>query len=324
MPANLSSYRLVFAGTPKFAAAHLESLLAADMNIVGVLTQPDRPKGRGQALSPSPVKMLALSHHLPVFQPKTWRQASIQDEAVLAITQLKALQPDFIVVVAYGLILPKTVLEIPNIACINMHASLLPKLRGASPISQAILDGETETGVTIMKMNEGMDTGDILYQEACEILKTDTTLDLERRLMELGSAGLIRVLNAFEDYPPIPQNHALATYTKKLTKAQARIDWKQPAITLSRKILALNPTPIAESVLGGITLRIWRAIPLESTVSAIPGTILSLSSEGIEVATGENRLLLTDIQFPGKKPLPMAEIIKSKHAWFEQHRRFDA
>jgi len=277
--------KIIFAGTPAFSVPPLQALMAAGHDIIAVYTQPDRPAGRGRKLTASPVKQAALSHNLPVFQPENFKTED-------AIATLQAHQADIMVVVAYGLILPKAVLDAPRQGCLNIHASLLPRWRGAAPIQRAIEAGDAQTGITIMQMAEGLDTGDSLYQIATDITDTDTAQTLHDRLSQLGAQAIVTVLKDLKRYPPQPQDESQVTYAHKLTKAEAELDWTQAAPLLQRKIHAFNPWPVAFTQLNGKPLRIWQASlqpknPENLPKSpAPPGTILKVNKAGIDVQTG--------------------------------------
>lgn len=294
--------KIVFAGTPEFAARALEQVLSTRHQVCAVYTQPDRPSGRGLKLAPSPVKLLAQQHEIPVFQPVTLRDPAAQAE-------LAALQPDLMVVVAYGLILPPAVLAIPVHGCVNVHASLLPRWRGAAPIQRAILAGDRETGVTIMQMDQGLDTGAMLLKKVCLIAGNDTAGELHDRLAQLGGEALLEVLEqvALGTLSAQPQQDDLATYAAKLDKQEARIDWTRPASQLERLVHGFNPWPVAFTVFNGERLRILRAHALPQTEQATPGTIIGQSREGVDVACGEGVLRLVQLQMPGRKPVNAAE-----------------
>lgn len=296
---------IIFAGTPEFSAWILQALIQSNHLIKAVYTQPDRPAGRGRKLTASPVKQLGLEHGLSVFQPVTLRNE--QEQKTLA-----ELNADMMVVVAYGLILPAPVLRAPKWGCINVHASLLPRWRGAAPIQRAILAGDTETGITIMQMDEGLDTGDMLYKVECPLHETDTSAILHDRLAELGANSLLKVLNHFEQFTPAKQNQALATYAHKIKKEEAQIDWHSTAEQLSRCVRAFNPWPVAFS--GHV--RIWEAQVLKKS-AAQPGVILQASSEGIDVSTGQDVLRILKLQLPGGKVLTAREILNAHAKEFE-------
>lgn len=301
--------RLVFAGTPEFAAEHLKALLNTPHQIVAVYTQPDRPAGRGQKLMPSPVKQWALQHQLPVYQPVSLRDPAAQAE-------LAALQPDLMVVVAYGLILPQVVLDIPRLGCINSHASLLPRWRGAAPIQRAIEAGDTESGVTLMQMEAGLDTGPMLLKARTPITPEDTGGTLHDRLAQLGAQALVEGVNALADtgLKAEIQSDALACYAHKLNKDEATLDWSRPAPELERRIRAFNPWPIAHTRWQGEVLKVHAARLGQGSGSA--GQILAASKEGLTVACGEGALQLTVLQLPGGKPLRFADLYNSRREYF--------
>ncbi|CAE6880286.1 10-formyltetrahydrofolate:L-methionyl-tRNA(fMet) N-formyltransferase [Pseudomonas marincola] len=301
--------RIVFAGTPEFAAEHLKALLGTSHRIVAVYTQPDRPAGRGQKLMPSPVKQLALEHDIPVYQPQTLRDADAQAE-------LASLQADLMVVVAYGLILPQVVLDTPRLGCINSHASLLPRWRGAAPIQRAIEAGDSESGVTVMQMEAGLDTGPMLLKTHTPISAEDTGGSLHDRLASLGPAAVIEAIAglAAGTLKGEVQNDALATYAHKLNKEQAQLDWSRPAVELELLIRAFNPWPICQSSLNGAALKVHAAKLGEG--SGKPGEILAASKEGLTVACGSGALLLTRLQLPGGKALNFADLYNSRRDQF--------
>ena len=301
--------RIGFAGTPEFAKHALEALLRTQHEIVVVYTQPDRPVGRGQHIQPSPVKILAQAHSIPVEQP-----LHVKDPQ--AVATLEQYHLDVMIVAAYGLLLPKAFLDIPPKGCINIHASLLPRWRGASPIQQAILAGDKETGITLMRMDVGLDTGNILAQRSCEITNSDTASRLHDKLALLGAQLLIDTLDDIVDKKGQPQDPTLATHAPKITKEQAEIQWDLPAIQIDRQIRAFNPWPVAYTQSQGENLRIWEATVVPGTPKEPPGSIIEQSSQGIIVATGNGALLITQAQLPGKKSLPMTEILKSQHERF--------
>ncbi|GGM11029.1 methionyl-tRNA formyltransferase [Pseudomonas asuensis] len=301
--------RIVFAGTPEFAARHLHALLRVGYSIAAVYTQPDRPAGRGQKLAMSPVKQLAESHNIPVYQPQTLRNADAQAE-------LAALKPDLLIVVAYGLILPQAVLDIPRLGCINSHASLLPRWRGAAPIQRAIEAGDAETGVTVMRMEAGLDTGPMLSKVSTQITAEDTGGSLHDRLALLGAEAVVEAIPALAagTLPDKLQDDALATYAHKLNKEEAKLDWSRPAVDLERLIRAFNPWPLCHSTLAGEGVKIYAATVVDG--NGQPGEILEASREGLRVACGEGALLLTRIQFPGGKPLAFADLFNARRERF--------
>lgn len=294
--------RLIFAGTPDFAVPSLEAVIAAGHEIVAVYTQPDRPAGRGRKLQPGPIKACALSHGIDVFQP-----TSLVGEA----TRLVGFKPDAMIVVAYGLILPREILAIPRFGCINVHASLLPKWRGAAPIQRAIEAGDSETGVTIMQMDEGLDTGNILLTARTAIDDSDTGGSLHDRLAQLGAEALVGALAKLEagELKPQPQDDAHATYARKLEKSEGEIDWQQPAKTVARKIRAFNPWPGANCHWGRHHLRLRHALAVEEVMTQAPGTVISCGSDGIVVATGEGGLNILELQLAGGRPLSASDFL---------------
>ncbi|WP_275628131.1 methionyl-tRNA formyltransferase [Pseudomonas sp. 273] len=301
--------RIVFAGTPEFAAEHLKALLDTPHEIFAVYTQPDRPAGRGQKLMPSPVKQLAAQHGLPVLQPPTLRDAAAQAE-------LAALRPDLMVVVAYGLILPQAVLDIPRLGCINSHASLLPRWRGAAPIQRAVQAGDAESGVTVMRMEAGLDTGPMLLKVSTPISAEDTGGSLHDRLARLGPPAVVEAIAglAAGTLEGEVQDDALATYAHKLSKDEARLDWSRPAVELERSVRAFDPWPVCHTTLNGEPLKVWAARLGEGRGE--PGRILDASRDGLLVGCGEGSLLLTRVQLPGGKPLAFADLFNSRREQF--------
>ena len=300
--------RLVFAGTPEFSVAALDALHAAGHEIVGVYTQPDRPAGRGQKLTPSPVAQRAGELGLPTFKPPKLRGV---DEA---IDELRALKPELMVVVAYGLILPQAVLDIPTHGCFNIHASLLPRWRGAAPIQRAILAGDTESGVTIMQMDAGLDTGPMLLIETTPITATTTAAELHDALQTIGSRLIVEAVGrlAAGSLQALPQPAEGITYAHKLDKAEARLDWSRPALELERAIRGFNPVPVAWTELGGERLRVFAAGVDSAPAEAEPGRVLGLSAEGLSVATGQGRLLLRQVQWAGGKLLAASQAMQGR------------
>lgn len=301
--------RIVFAGTPEFAAEHLKALLASPHEIVAIYTQPDRPAGRGQKLMPSPVKQLAVDNAIAVLQPPTLRDPEAQAE-------LAALKPDLMVVVAYGLILPQAVLDIPRLGCINSHASLLPRWRGAAPIQRAVQAGDAQSGVTVMRMEAGLDTGPMLLKVSTPISASDTGGSLHDRLAELGPPAVLQAIDGLDagTLHGEVQDDALATYAHKLNKDEARLDWSRPAEELERLIRAFNPWPICHSTLGGEALKVLGARLAEG--KGTPGEILSASKDGLIVACGEQALCLTRLQLPGGKALNFSDLYNSRREKF--------
>lgn len=310
MPASSQPLRIVFMGTPEFAVPSLRALLEGSDLVVGVVTQPDQPSGRGMALHAPPVKVLAEAHHLPVFQPAKLRVPGV-------LEQLQSWQPDLIVVAAYGRILPTTILTLPPLGCINVHASLLPKYRGAGPIQWAIANGESETGITIMQVSEPMDAGDILLQKAIPIAATDTGGSLHDKLARLGAEALqeaIALLKAGR-LTPRQQNEAEVTQAPLIQKDDGRVDWHLAAAVIERRVRAFNPWPSAYATLNGKLLKIFAAqvehAPRPS--QAAPGTIIEVTPVSMSVATGNGILTLREVQLAGKKRLSVEEFLRGYH-----------
>ena len=306
--------KIIFAGTPDFAARHLDALLASEHQVVGVFTQPDRPAGRGNKLTPSPVKTLAQSRDIPVFQPKSLRPVENQ--------QLVAdLEADVMVVVAYGLILPQAVLTMPRLGCINVHGSLLPRWRGAAPIQRALWAGDSETGVTIMQMDVGLDTGDMLHKLNCPITAQDTSATLYDKLAQLGPQGLLETLLQLADgrAQPEKQDDAQANYAEKLSKEEARLNWQLPAAQLERCIRAFNPWPVSYFLIEDQPVKVWQASVLPH-VAKQPGEILAADKHGIQVATAEGVLNLQLLQPAGKKAMSAQDLLNSRREWFTSGR----
>jgi len=299
--------RIVFAGTPEFAVPSL--IAAASRNeVVAVYTQPDRPAGRGRALTPSPVKLEALKRGLPVLQPETLK-AEVSRDA------LRALQPDVMVVVAYGLLLPQAILDIPRYGCWNVHASLLPRWRGAAPIQRAIEAGDTQTGACLMQMEKGLDTGPVLLAQRMDIGPDETAGQLHDRLAQLGAQTLadgLGLLRAGMRPVPQPQSAEGATYARKLEKSEARLDWSQPADVLARKVRAFDPWPIAEGDVAGEIVRIHRAVALDGVHTATPGTVLNAGRDGIDIACGSGALRLRVLQRAGGKAITAADYLNAR------------
>jgi len=307
-----TSLRIIFAGTPDFAASCLDALLKTKHNIVAVYTQPDRPAGRGRKLRPGPVKALAQQHDLPVFQPLSLKDLAEQQA-------LRELNADLMVVVAYGLLLPQAVLDAPRLGCINVHASLLPRWRGAAPIHRALLAGDNTTGITIMQMDAGLDTGDMLSKVECPILADDTSGSLHDRLADLGARALVECLTPLAAGTLVPevQDGSQACYAHKLEKQEAQIDWSQPAELIVRCVRGFNPWPVAYTRLGDDNLRVWAATAdLHEPEAAVPGTIVESSADTVRVATGKGSVLLTELQLPGGKPQPIKTLMNAHQARF--------
>ena len=303
--------RIIFAGTPDFAAKHLKKILSSHHYVVGVFTQPDRPAGRGNKLTPSPVKVIAEQHNIPVFQPASLRPEENQS----LIAQLNA---DLMVVVAYGLILPKAVLDMPKCGCINVHGSLLPKWRGAAPIQRSIWAGDKETGVTIMQMDVGLDTGDMLYKVSCPILASDTSATLYEKLAELGPDALLTTLDQISSKTAKAekQDNLLATYAEKLSKEEAKLNWQLSAEQLERCIRAFNPWPVSYFIIDEQPVKVWQASVINTEASQVPGTILQADKNGIQVATVQGILNLQVLQPAGKKAMPVQDLLNSRKEWF--------
>jgi methionyl-tRNA formyltransferase len=310
--------RIVFAGTPDFAVPALEALVAAGEDIVLVLTQPDRPSGRGLAIAESPVKRAALAHRLEVFQPHTLRDDGAQ-------ARLAALSPDLMVVAAYGLILPQAVLDIPRLGAINIHASLLPRWRGAAPIQRAILAGDGETGISIMRMEAGLDTGPVLLSAPIPIEPRDTAGTVHDELAALGGRLVLEAVERLGAGPlrGVTQPAEGVTYAAKIGKGEARIDWARSAAEIDCQIRAFDPVPGASTTLDGAEVKVWRARPLTTRDGVTPGTILSASaSDGLVVACGEGALALDELQKAGGKRLAAADFLRGTR--LEPGRRFGA
>lgn len=290
--------RIVYMGTPDIAATILKRLLEGPDEVVLVVTQPDRPKGRGGKLACPPVKEVALEAGLPVFQPERLKEPG-------AYETIEAAKPDMIVVAAFGQLLPKAILELPRLGCINVHASLLPKYRGAAPIQWAILDGEEETGVTIMYMNEGLDTGDILLQRSIPIDREETGGSLHDKLAVLGADALMEAIPQLVEgtLPPVPQGEMTTAYAKQLNKHMGRLDFIQPAVVLERYIRGLNPWPCAYTSINGLTVKVWKAEALDSDATSgyAPGQVVAVGKDHFDVLTGDGVLRILELQPEGKK-----------------------
>lgn len=306
--------RIVFAGTPDFAAQHLAALIAAEnLNVVAVYTQPDRPAGRGKKLQPSAVKLLAQEHDLAVEQPVNFKAAD-------AVATLAAYNADIMVVVAYGLLLPQIVLDTPRLGCINVHGSLLPRWRGAAPIQRAVWAGDTVTGVTIMQMDAGLDTGPMLSKVELAIEADDTSASIYNKLAAIGPSALVDALTklAKGELTGEVQNDSDATYAKKLSKEEAAIDWHSDAAFIERCIRAFNPWPGTEFYCGDQRIKVWQAQALTDTgyASAPPGKVLAANKDGIDIQCGHGVLRLLSLQTPGKKPMPCQDILNGRSHWF--------
>ncbi len=291
--------KLIFAGTPEFAAAALKAILAAGHHVELVLTQPDRPAGRGMALRPSPVKELAAAAGIEVFQPASLRDVAAQE-------RVKAIEADAMVVAAYGLILPQAVLDMPRLGCINIHASLLPRWRGAAPIQRAILAGDAESGVCIMQMEAGLDTGPVLHTGRVPMMRDETAETLHDKLADLGARLIVETL-ARLPFAAVPQPAEGVTYAAKIEKHEGALDWRRPAEELDRQIRAFNPFPGASASVNGMTVKVWRAEPVAA--SAPSGSVILVDKQGIVVACGEGALRLTELQKAGGKRLAAAQFL---------------
>ncbi|MUK67216.1 methionyl-tRNA formyltransferase [Aliivibrio fischeri] len=304
--------RIIFAGTPDFAARHLSALIDSHHEVIGVYTQPDRPAGRGKKLTASPVKELALEHNIPVFQPENFKS----DEAKQELADQNA---DLMVVVAYGLLLPQAVLDTPKRGCINVHGSILPRWRGAAPIQRSIWAGDAETGVTIMQMDIGLDTGDMLKIATLPIEATDTSASMYDKLAGLGPVALVDCLSDIADGSAIAQKQddELANYAKKLSKEEAKIDWTMDAIAIERCVRAFNPWPMSHFSVEDKAIKVWQSRVESYTGDATPGTIIQADKTGIYVATGSDAIVFEQLQVPGKKAMGVQDILNSRKEWFE-------
>ncbi|MGB0732133.1 MAG: methionyl-tRNA formyltransferase [Pontibacterium sp.] len=314
------SLRIIFAGTPDFAASSLAALIGTEHNIVAVYTQPDRPAGRGRKLTPSPVKKLALEHDIPVYQPLNFKEEG-------ALETLSSHQADLMVVVAYGLLLPLAVLETPRLGCINVHASLLPRWRGAAPIHRAVLAGDKETGVTIMQMDVGLDTGDMLHKVTCPIGENQSSGELHDVLADMGAQALVDTLAplASGEITPQKQDDTLANYAHKLEKQEGNIDWTQSAETIARQVRGLSPWPVSYTQLDGKALRIWQAsVASVESPSANAGEIIEVGKRSLVVACGEGALAIESLQLPGAKPLDTGSVLNAKRDVFPLGKQLGA
>jgi methionyl-tRNA formyltransferase len=303
---------IAFAGTPELAATVLDKLVSDGTHrITCVYTQPDKPAGRGQKIHKSPVKLLAEHHLLPVRQPLN--RAELLDDRSLE-------QVDVLIVAAYGMILPEALLSRPRFGCINIHTSLLPRWRGAAPIQRAILAGDQQTGITIMQMDSGLDTGDILYQQTCPILATDTSGSLHEKLAFIGSECILTVLNRLQNGPlePVQQDTVGVTYANKIQKSEADINWANTAAVIDRQIRAFNPAPVAYTTLNNQAMRIWQAQVLDQSITAsAPGTILQYSPEGIDVSTTDKVIRIERLQLPGKKTVGIRDFFNGNPGFWK-------
>ncbi|OXX37988.1 methionyl-tRNA formyltransferase [Vibrio sp. V09_P4A23P171] len=306
------SLRIVFAGTPDFAARHLAALLSSEHEVIAVYTKPDSPAGRGKKLTASPVKQMAVEHNIAVYQPENFKS----DEAKQALADLNA---DLMVVVAYGLLLPKAVLDMPRLGCINVHGSILPRWRGAAPIQRSIWAGDSETGVTIMQMDVGLDTGDMLKIAKLPIEATDTSASMYDKLAELGPQALVECIADIASGKAIAtqQDDTLANYAQKLSKEEAKIDWSADAAFIERCVRAFNPWPMSHFDVAENSIKVWQSRVEAQTSDHPAGTIVRANKSGIYVATGNGLLVLEQLQVPGKKAMPVQDILNSRASWFE-------
>ncbi|MGB3725661.1 MAG: methionyl-tRNA formyltransferase [Glaciecola sp.] len=301
--------RIIFAGTPDFAATHLDALLNSKHEVVAVYTQPDRPAGRGKKLQASAVKQLALENDIAVYQPTTLKTD-------LAAEELAELNADIMIVVAYGIILPTAILTAPKYGCVNVHGSILPLWRGAAPIQRSLWAGDAETGVTIMQMDEGLDTGDILSIETLPINASDTSASLYSKLADLGPKALLNALDNFDTISPVKQNDEQATYAAKLSKQEAYLDWQLSATQLERNIRAFNPWPVAWFTYNEKPVKVWQAEVVNNSQSAEPGTILQFDKHGLQVQCSDGVLAITQLQMAGKKSQAVSQIVNGNASAF--------
>ncbi|OTQ60415.1 methionyl-tRNA formyltransferase [Gilliamella sp. A7] len=319
MPQTTSPLNIIFAGTPDFAATHLKALIDSNHNVIAVFSQPDRPAGRGNKLTASPVKQLAIENNLPIYQPATLKTEENQQ----IIANLNA---DIMIVVAYGLILPQAVLDMPKFGCLNVHGSLLPKWRGAAPIQRACWAGDSETGITIMQMDAGLDTGDMLYKLACPIESSDTSATLYEKLAKLGPQALLETLALINQgkIKPEKQQQSQATYAEKLSKQEAKLDWNLSAIQLERCVRAFNPWPVSYFEVNGEPIKVWQAEVMATQHNQPVGTILQADKKGICIATSDGSLNMTILQPAGKKPMSAQDLLNSRKSWFEVGKILDS
>lgn len=298
--------KVIFAGTPEIATVPLHALLKSHHQVIAVYTQPDRPAGRGKKLMPSPVKTLALQHNIIVEQPENFKSEEAREK-------LKSYQADVMVVMAYGLLLPTSILEAPKHGCINIHVSLLPRWRGAAPVQHAILAGDIETGVTIMQMDKGLDTGAILHQQSCLITEKDTSESVYAKLAEIAPPLLLKILEEIEknNTNPIIQNNELATYAHKIEKQNAKINWHETSEMIDRKVRAYYPAPIAFFEWKNELVRIWAGYPIALVSNILPGNVIEFNKQGVTIKTNNGAYCITRLQFPGKNPLSAHEIFNA-------------
>lgn len=310
--------KIIFAATPEFAIPAFKALLQSSQQIIAVYTKPDRPAGRGLKLTASPVKKIAEAQNLLLFQPETLRDESAQQQMAL-------LSADVLINVAYGVLLPKAILNIPRLGCINIHPSLLPRWRGAAPIQRALLEGDAITGVTIMRMDEGLDTGDIFKQAQIPIERDDTSATLLTKSADLGAELLLDVLQELQNgsAKSVPQDNNLATYAAKITKEEAQLNWTLDAVQLDRMVRAFNPWPIAYCEIDGKHIRVWQSQPIDCKTDSLPGTIIQASGEGIDIACGKGILRLEKIQLPGGHVLHVKDILNAHKQLFAAGKKFN-
>ncbi|MDA7746631.1 methionyl-tRNA formyltransferase [Psychromonas sp.] len=307
----MEKLNIIFAGTPEFAANHLQALIEADFNVVAVYSQPDRPAGRGKKLTASAVKEVALANSIAVYQPENFKESS-------SVEELASLNADLMIVVAYGLILPTSVLNTPRLGCLNVHGSLLPRWRGAAPFQRAIWAGDQETGVTIMQMDEGLDTGDMLKKVTCPIEVDETSASLYAKVAKQAPSVLIETIHQLQagELTAEKQDESLATYAKKLSKIEALINWQDEAVFIERCIRAFNPWPVSYFEWAGQVIKVHQATIVETNSTASAGTIVHVDKNGIQVATGKGVLNLEIIQLAGKKAMPVQDVLNSRRELF--------
>ena len=313
----MKSLRIVFAGTPDFASAHLQAILDSHHDVIAVYSQPDRKAGRGQKLKPSPVKELALKHDLPVYQPASLRKEDAQKE-------LADLNADLVIVVAYGLILPQVALDTPKFGCINVHGSILPRWRGAAPIQRAVEAGDKESGVTIMQMDAGLDTGDMLLKAYCPIEDTDTSAELFNKLIEVGKPALVETVDAIAagTITPEKQDDSLANYAHKMSKEEAQLDWNKTATQLDCQVRAFNPWPVTTTKIDDLGIRVWEAVAVEGESPEQPGTLVKADKEGMDIVCASGFLRITKLQLAGNRAMSAQDLLNGKKELFSIGKQF--